>query len=661
MNRFLVYGLSVVMALGAAVVSAQEESATSEASQLTPKKTTTLLDRDGDRYQVQLQVPGRDGDSRRDEVIVMVDGSYSGDQEWPDMRNAILEIGKTVLDGEGNTTLTLMAFGMGDNIVLSNVADMEELEATMPALPGGLLYGRSSTNCEAGFTGVAEYIDANPEIRAAHVIYITDGRINTDETPRDFYDWKKNSTRFGALTVAKAALEGAIVYGENLPPAFFEVFGDKAVSTDEEINAFFAELTDEQAYAFADAVWADVYKSAGLTPGELYPVSDAERAFVAYDKNNGYYVQDAFYYSTYGSQYVKYPDCWTRTPQAATKLAAHERVAALHMIDTDAASAWMNPATSDDSSKNVVGDNVTFTPVSSVANLTAEIDAVLTDLSTVPFSDVVVTDYMSKWVTLDQTTLSVVDVTADKVVWNAVDGWTDGAVVLPEGIEGRPAPVVVELVDPADYANGGEEVVGNTSGDIYKLTWTVKEGPMGRADNFRLQYEVVVDSAEKGFQYGAQHPANGATYVEYVDENNEKQSETIVVPTVDAECKDYVVDLTFKSGSASHICYLRVDADGNVEYLAKEDFGGGDTGSMILVEKDWVSAVFIKQAQSGMLWVSEEVDEETTAKLLDAVIKNDKAYKGCDAIAFGLGDHELTYAIGNGKKAKTKTVVYSFQ
>lgn len=659
MNRILCYGLSVVLALGAAVVSAQEESATSEALQLTPKKTTTLLDRDGDRYQIQLQVPGRDGDSRRDEVVVMVDGSYSGDEEWPDMRAAILEIGKAVLDGEGNTTLTLMAFGMGDNIVLSNVADMEELEATMPSLPGGLLYGRSSTNCEAGFTGVAEYIDANPEIRAAHVIYITDGRINTDETPRDFYDWKKNSTRFGALTVAKAALEGAIVYGENLPPAFFEVFGDKAVSTDEEISAFFAELTDEQAYAFADAVWADVYESAGLTPGELYPVSDAERAFVAYDKNNGYYVQDAFYYSTYGSQYVKYPNCWTRTPQAATELAAHERVAALHMIDTDAASAWMNPATSDDSSKNVVGDNVTFTPVSSVANLTAEIDAVLTDLSTVPFSDVVVTDYMSKWVTLDQDTLSVVDVTADKVVWNAVDGWTDGAVVLPEGIEGRPAPVVVELVDPADYANGGEEVVGNTSGDIYKLTWTVKQGPMGRADNFRLQYEVVVDSAEKGFQYGAQHPANGATYVEYVDEKGETQTETIVVPTVDAECKDYVVDLTFDAGSASHICYLRVDADGNVEYLSKTDFADDDTGATIYVESGWVAAVFIKQSQSGMLWTSEDVDEETTAKLLEVVAQSDKAYKGCDAIVSGAGDHELEYGVG--KKGKTKAVYYTFQ
>ena len=36
-----------------------------------------------------------------------------------------------------------------------------ELKNALPELPGGLLYGRSSTNCEAGFTGIERYVDAH--------------------------------------------------------------------------------------------------------------------------------------------------------------------------------------------------------------------------------------------------------------------------------------------------------------------------------------------------------------------------------------------------------------------------------------------------------------------------------------------------------------------
>lgn len=44
-------------------------------------------------------------------------------------------------------------------------------------------------------------------------------------------------------------------------------------------------------------------------------------------------------------------------------------------------------------------------------------------------------------------------------------------------------------------------------------------------------------------------------------------------------------------------------------------------------------------------------------KVVNEVKKCDKSYKGHEAIAFGEGDHKLTYTVGGRKK---HTVCYSF-
>lgn len=90
-------------------------------SALEGTKTAELTDRDGNEYKVTVQVPGGDGVKQHDEVIVMVDGSYSMDSEWESMKAGIMEIGNTVLDGTGNTQLTLMTFGISYNIVAKHI------------------------------------------------------------------------------------------------------------------------------------------------------------------------------------------------------------------------------------------------------------------------------------------------------------------------------------------------------------------------------------------------------------------------------------------------------------------------------------------------------------------------------------------------------------
>ena len=500
------------------------------AADITPAEKTATKQAD-ETYEVKIQVPGGDGNDQHDEVILMVDGSYSGDDEWEQICNAIIAVGETALNGTGKVQLTLMAFGMGDNMVLEHVKSVDELKKQLGELPGTLLYGRSSTNCEAGLTGVQEYIEEHDAtLNDAYVIFISDGEINTDETPRNFYDWRNICTYFDDLFIAKAAFKLAVSDGENLPVAFKTTFGTKydGMESTGILEAAFGEggATDEEFFAFCDQIWKDVYEFAGFVPGNTYPVSEMEYAFVKYDETYGTYIQDTFYYSTFRS--VTYPNKSTRTPEAATALAAMEKVAHLYMVDTNGATSWMDPAKSTDSSKNVVGENVSFTYNAQTGGLTTGLSEVLKDLAATPYNDVVVTDYMSKWVNLDYGSIRIVDNAAGQVIWTVTDGWKIG--------ENRPTekenPVEIEPVSEEGYEAGGEDVIGNSSGEIYKLTWYIKDGALLRSDSYSLVYNVLVDVEEDGFRFDQVYPANGNTYMEYKDENGDEQEEDIEVPFV---------------------------------------------------------------------------------------------------------------------------------
>lgn len=498
-------------------------------------KTATPVDGNG-RYEVEIQVPGGDGEENYDEIIVMVDGSYSTDDDWETTRSAILEIGKTVLEGSGNTKLTVMTFGMADNIVVQDVETVAELDSKLTDLPGGLLYGRSSTNCEAGFTGIAEYIDSQGDaLNQVHVVYITDGEINTDETPYVFYNnWKDNSwLKKDLMTLVRWSLgEECFDYGAGrteLSNAYKTVFGEKIYSAEETEDK--TVISDEEALAWADKAWEDVYNYSGMDPDKAYPVSDAERAFVKYDKENNTHIQEIWYYTLWGRSY---PDRYTRTPAAGIELAQHSKVEHLYMVDSNQATSWMSGMVEK-------AENVSFYESGSVSNLVETLEGVLTNLSYTPYNDVVVTDYMSKWVNLDTMTIKVVDNYSGNTIWTNDDGW----LITENRPTSQNAPVVIEEVDSDYYAEGGANVIGNENGIIYKLTWFVKDGAMLRNHNYSLVYEVDVDTQETGFEYNTFYPANGKTTITYIEKkgNEEAQiTENISVPDVivEKECPETI-------------------------------------------------------------------------------------------------------------------------
>lgn len=262
---------------------------------------------------------------------------------------------------------------------------------------------------------------------------------------------------------------------------------------------------------------------------------------------------------------------------------------------------------------------------------------------------------MSKWVNLDLDSIKIVDDTTDKVIYSINEGWT-----IEE--EQRPVsdnnPVIIELVNPKDYQNGGINVLGNTSGDIYKLTWHVKEVAMLRKENYHLEYTVTMDTKEQNFEYNTNYKTNGVTTIRFKNENNEEKVEELKVPTGQVKYPESG-KMIFNPGTASHIAYLYVDLNGNVEYSHKIDFEEKDTSANLPYKEGYTLVAFIKQAQSGMIWTSNQVSDEVLKKIIASIKKNDKAYKGHNAVTYGNGSHSLTTVNKNKKKAHT--VIYNFE
>ena len=320
----------------------------------------------------------------------------------------------------------------------------------------------------------------------------------------------KSSEEYAILQTERAKLSEE--YNKELA-----LYNEYAAATLAVVNAV-DESGKTAAQRWVKLVFEGFYENAGLTKGEEYPVYTVEYAYVDYQKENDFYLYDTFYYVLGSSGNDKKLN-QTLAYEEAKYVAEMEEIEKMWLVrwGNDSRSGWMT---------NV--ENTEFIQSESISTLTTALEGVMTDLARTPFNNVVVTDYMSKWVNLDADSIKVVDNTTEKIIWTIADGWT-----ITEGIPTQAEPpVVVEKVEAGDYEAGGADVIGNTNGDIYKITWSVKDGALLRADSYSLVYNVTIDTEEEGFQYNESYPANGNTYMDYTDENGEEQVEDIDVPDV---------------------------------------------------------------------------------------------------------------------------------
>lgn len=295
----------------------------------------------------------------------------------------------------------------------------------------------------------------------------------------------------------------------------------------------------------------------------------------------------------------------------------------------------------------------------------------------------------------------------EAVTWSADKVFFDGikAEIVESSTSGE--EVVVETVIPyvVDYigfdakegydfdftgenivlAVDGEEYITDKNGDIYSFYASEEaDEPSFTLEYFRGNgkdeehfvwyfYETIEEDSYVTLTYQlalVQRNEADGNHIAYTNqsavlypEGDPENGQVFPRPKVeygDEEPDEY--EIFIYDGEASHIRYLYVDkATGDVweDADAKIDFEDSCEADPVKLQDGIISVVFIKQAQSGMIWSSEEVTEENMADIVD-ILTTSNAYKGHDAECVGEGDHELTYSVGNGKKSKSKTVIYSF-
>lgn len=548
-KRWMIFLLMIVMAC-AAVTGVQAEADAAD-------KTVSSPESNSRKHRVTVTVPGADKENRHDEILIMVDGSYSLDNEWPYAKAGVLEIAGMVLNGKNNVSITLMAFGMGPNVVAEHISTMEELEKLLDTYQGNLLYGRSSTNIEGAFIGIQRYLAEHDDtLRDATVIFMTDGGVNQNARPNR---WLTENifryTRYNEIATLicdeLAAVEaGAAVLSEGTRATFTEEEIEKlktAGSTNDTaaMTAIVSAAYDEtmtKGTKWLQNQFSRIYAYHGMSDEDGgYSVCDMERATLDYQKANGLWMENAFYYTAARAGSISDSTDQQRAVDAAWELVTNEEyhLKNLYLVRyaNDSRAGWMQFKNGSTQYKEMP-ENVEYIHSSKISDLAETIREMMVALSLTPFNNVSIVDYMSKWVELQPETICVLD-KDDQLVAAYDPENSDPAnnVYRYKWLTEEPLcqdlpPIVVSDVPGSEYEMGGPDVVGNASGGIKKITWNIKQGPLLKVDHYRMEYDILVDVNEPGFRYSVFYPTNGITYVHYTDENDEPQTNEIPVPNV---------------------------------------------------------------------------------------------------------------------------------
>lgn len=237
--------------------------------------------------------------------------------------------------------------------------------------------------------------------------------------------------------------------------------------------------------------------------------------------------------------------------------------------------------------------------------------------------------------------------------------------------------VTFDMEVTPDEANGDNLVanVVDSNGNVFakgRIVGELQEGEIQLRDNgdgtYTFQDVTLIENDEVTYTVTIEGVQNIERSVYLYTPANREDSQTLVgygegEHKVDisssVNVKFNVPELSFKSGTASNISFMLIDANGDVEFINKIDIED-ETSVIIPTEAGKTSAVFIKQAQSGMLWVAEEVNGDMIEKLINCVKENNPSYMGHDSVEFGGGEHNLTYNNKKNNKKNNKTVTYKF-
>ncbi len=439
-----------------------------------------------------------------------------------------------VLSDDPTMRLTLMGFGVGPRRAGSfyRAADLAAFLET--ASQDDLLQERSATNCEVGFEFVDNYIDNSPNLKKAVVLYTSDGAANLDETPLDWSDWANTDVfdYFQSFTRQDlidylVGTELEHIYAGNAPlSATVELFPAQCAQiaialqtygqgSEEHLAAL--ETLSTAIYAspedYVSCVLKHVHMAGNLAWGESHSASDVEKAFQTYfrsypgveDESYGNYMD--LFYVILGETGSTLADRYANAAKASANLMTNEKLVSLYHVGYSGASnTWMNP----EKGYFTETDKLRYVYNTSFSGVSEQVDQLTSEFITTAYKDVTVTDPMSKWVTLEPSTIRIYDDTTETVLWQYGQGWlTD--VQLTEG----------EPITVTTNADGHQEI-----------TWRVKDGYLLHTDRYSMRYVINVDETAEGFEWGKDYPANDPTNVTYKDPEDQEHTYPIEVPEV---------------------------------------------------------------------------------------------------------------------------------
>lgn len=690
-EKLFIIFISFVCLFSVVLVDAKTDSQTNKETDMMLEKLNASkisvkdLNKVGE-YDIKISVPGEEEKISGYNFLFVMDASYSTDEEWIQMREAVLETVDLLLspnsadkDQEVTNKVALMTFGMGEHLIIPFTQDENQFKNTLKVDIGGtLLYpGRSATNNEVGFSGAYKYlesyakemkekgIDINKD--NTYVIYLSDGNSNLNEKPVNFYELAKKSY---LANQRKYLYEAYILVEKNPNEKVNEVITKNIdaikelylVETEKSIDkeslnleTIRTEIGSKQSFVdLLNSQIDELYKEIGydFTKG-MYSASEYERLINYYPFSDNrtlqLYLENMFYMpiTALGGDRIENSD---RAIAAGFKLSevAHVYTIGFNLWRADAGKI-MNPEFA-----GGVYNKQTFTPNFELDNdgnkvinhfsegyYSSTTDTIKLYLKQVSdkiiyrnYKNITIVDYTSKWVI-------PLDINGD-LVFNELDITVENAGSKIQNPNIKVQKLTKEELEELKNAEEKDfAIIGNTNSDIYKITINI-EDKLTANDKYTISYRVKVDTQENDFVSNQEYVANGKTtlmYDEYEFEyskiTNEDGSSQIVVleKEIGNGVSDIVVPIVKQIENI--IVIKKVDEEGNL--LKGADFD--------IISSDGKNQVKKYYSTDGINWdLNNENNEATYFKFVglydyDYEIKETRVpanyYKTIENLNFG--------------------------
>ncbi len=561
-------------------------------------------------YDINISVPGQEHEEVSSyNVLFVIDASESmaNSSKWTSTRNALLEMVDILLpeNQESNVNkIGLVSFGIDWHLNIELTNNRTEFynlpENYYDASEKLLAPGRSATNTEAALSGANQYLrslsnSSKKDKEHTYVVFLTDGAANYSEAKYNFYELSRtkdsngNYPSYRGIVIMQHVRDtyAEVLYvlenNKNITaPSFFYESISEIKSLYTESNPETTEVdfmtmlqsfeNNEKYEAIIDAGVVKYYDYKGIDIKKSYSINEMERAYFSNKTTNDAGLEAMLENAWYVQMITKHPTSNTieieRTIEAGKKLAEISTVFTIGFnASGDESQQILNP----EYYSNKTGKEHYSSGYSnaSTATLKEKFEEITQEIVQIKYKNATVVDYTSKWV-------QPLDVNGDNIFdENDITIYNNNQKVEVAGIK------VEKLSKEEIEVLNDPELIENTNGDIYRITWNITEY-LRSWDKFTLSYKVKVDTQENEFISENEYKANGTTILTYdiISKSNIHDEETIL-----KENEEYDIVVPVVKQKENIIIIQKNDEDNKL--LAGADFEIEENSSTANLKKEY--------------------------------------------------------------------------